>query len=197
MAAVPHARTVAPELLDGAQLDPNDLRVNLREMAMLNRLPGGVADSVRLTLELIVGLADPSVLDVGTGSGDYVRRLVRARPVRVVASDVRPEILAVAEARALHHALGEYAAAVPVSGTKGLYGHPLGASGAIEAAIMVMALDHGLLPGTCNLESLDPRVELNVLREPLAIRPSAALSTSFGFGGLNAALVFRPGPPTE
>jgi SAM-dependent methyltransferase len=97
VAAVPHARTVAPELLDGAQLDPNDLRVNLREMAMLNRLPGGVADSVRLTLELIDTVADPTVLDVGTGSGDYVRRLVRARPVRVVASDVRPEILTIAE----------------------------------------------------------------------------------------------------
>jgi 3-oxoacyl-[acyl-carrier-protein] synthase II len=98
----------------------------------------------------------------------------------------------VAEARALHLALGPAAAGVPVSGTKGLYGHALGASGAIEAAITVMALCHGLLPGTCNLRTLDPQVELNVLREPLAERPAAALSTSFGFGGMNAALVFRP-----
>ena len=80
---------------------------------------------------------------------------------------------------------------VPVSGTKGLYGHALGASGAIEAAITVMALRHGLLPGTCNLGTLDERCDLNVLREPLAARPTAALSTSFGFGGMNAALVFR------
>ena len=97
-----------------------------------------------------------------------------------------------AEARALHLALGERARSVPVSGTKGLYGHALGASGAIEAAITVLALCHGLLPGTCNLERLDPALELNVLREPMAARPTAVLSTSFGFGGMNAALVLRP-----
>ena len=96
-----------------------------------------------------------------------------------------------AEAKALHLALGEHAVGVPVSGTKGLYGHALGASGAIEAVITVMALRHGLLPGTCNLVNLDERCELNVLRQPLTARPAAALSTSFGFGGMNAALVFR------
>jgi 3-oxoacyl-[acyl-carrier-protein] synthase II len=96
-----------------------------------------------------------------------------------------------AEAKALHLALGDHAATVPVSGTKGLYGHALGASGAIEAAITLMALRDGLLPGTCNLVNLDERCELNVLREPLAARPQIALSTSFGFGGMNAALVLR------
>jgi len=96
-----------------------------------------------------------------------------------------------AEAKAIRLALGERGADVPVSGTKGLYGHALGASGAIEAAITIMALRHGLLPGTCNLVTLDERCDLNVLREPLAVRPEAALSTSFGFGGMNAALVFR------
>jgi 3-oxoacyl-[acyl-carrier-protein] synthase II len=96
-----------------------------------------------------------------------------------------------AEANALRLALGSHAADVPVSGTKGLYGHPLGASGAIEAAITVLALRHGLLPGTCNLVNLDERCQLNVLRDPLPARPDAALSTSFGFGGMNAALVLR------
>ena len=96
-----------------------------------------------------------------------------------------------AEAKALHLALGEHLARVPVSGTKGLYGHPLGASGAIEAAITFMALRNGQLPGTCNLVNLDERCELNVLRKPLTAHPRVALSTSFGFGGMNAALVFR------
>src|SRR4029079_3027393 len=96
-----------------------------------------------------------------------------------------------AESTALHLALGEHAATVPVSGTKGLYGHALGASGAIEAAITVMALRNGLMPGTCNLVNVDERCALNVLREPISARPQAALSTSFGFGGMNAALVFR------
>jgi len=101
VAIVPGARTIAHELLDGEQLDPHDLRINLREMARLNRLPGGVAASVRATLDLLDGSRDPLILDVGTGSGDYPRRLLRARPVRVIASDIRPEILAVAE-RNLH-----------------------------------------------------------------------------------------------
>jgi 3-oxoacyl-[acyl-carrier-protein] synthase II len=97
----------------------------------------------------------------------------------------------VAEARALRLALGAHGATVPVSGTKGLYGHALGASGAIEAAITVLALCHGLLPGTCNLRRPDPEVGLNVLRDPIPATLPAALSTSFGFGGMNAALVFR------
>jgi 3-oxoacyl-[acyl-carrier-protein] synthase II len=95
----------------------------------------------------------------------------------------------VAEARALHAALGPAAATIPVSGTKGLYGHALGASGAIEAAITTLALHHGLLPGTCNLLEPDPEVNLSLLTEALPARPRAALSTSFGFGGMNAALV--------
>jgi 3-oxoacyl-[acyl-carrier-protein] synthase II len=96
-----------------------------------------------------------------------------------------------AEARALHASLGAAALSVPVSGTKGLYGHALGASGAIEAAITALALHHGLLPGTCNLERIDPAIDLKVLRESCAARPGVALSTSFGFGGMNAALVLR------
>ena len=103
------------------------------------------------------------------------------------------ELNELAEARALHLALGPSAAVVPVSGTKGLYGHALGASGAIEAAITVLALHHGLLPGTCNLAVLDERLNLRVLAEPMSSEPVAALSTSFGFGGLNAALVIGRG----
>ncbi len=95
----------------------------------------------------------------------------------------------VAEARALHAALGRSASTVPVSGTKGLYGHALGASGAIEAAITALALHHGLLPGTCNLQEADPEVKLSLLTDALPARPAAALSTAFGFGGMNAALV--------
>jgi 3-oxoacyl-[acyl-carrier-protein] synthase II len=96
-----------------------------------------------------------------------------------------------AEANALRLALGAWARAVPISGTKGLYGHPLGASGAIEAAITALALNHGLLPGTCNLQDMDPRVELNVMRDACPARPAAALSTSFGFGGMNAVLILK------
>ncbi|MGH2417520.1 MAG: beta-ketoacyl-[acyl-carrier-protein] synthase family protein [Candidatus Limnocylindria bacterium] len=94
-----------------------------------------------------------------------------------------------AEARAIRSAFGAHADSLMVSGTKGLYGHALGASGAIEAAITAMALDRGCLPGTCNLRELDPEIELHVLRTATESHVDAAVSTSFGFGGMNAALV--------
>ncbi|HVM24875.1 MAG TPA: beta-ketoacyl-ACP synthase II [Candidatus Limnocylindrales bacterium] len=94
-----------------------------------------------------------------------------------------------AEARAIRAAFGHAAADLPVSGTKGLYGHALGASGAIEAAITALALHHGILPGTCNLLEPDPEIDLCVLGEPLDAEVEAAVSNSFGFGGMNASLV--------
>ena len=98
----------------------------------------------------------------------------------------------IAEARALVLALGERAATVPVSGTKALYGHPLGASGAIEAAICALAIRDGWVPGSANLEVVDPEIGMllpGLLREGRDGRYRRILSTSFGFGGLNAGLV--------
>jgi 3-oxoacyl-[acyl-carrier-protein] synthase II len=97
-----------------------------------------------------------------------------------------------AEARALQLALGERAATVPVSGTKALYGHPLGASGAIEAAISALTIREGWAPPTVNLEVIDPDVQALLPMLLRSGRPGTyrrVLSTSFGFGGLNAALV--------
>jgi SAM-dependent methyltransferase len=89
-------RSVDHEMLDAELLDPNELTLNLREMAFLNRLPGGTGASVRAVERLIADLPDPIVLDVGTGSGDFVVRLSRRRAARVTASDLRAEVLAVA-----------------------------------------------------------------------------------------------------
>ncbi|HUH16357.1 MAG TPA: 3-oxoacyl-ACP synthase, partial [Methylomirabilota bacterium] len=75
------------------------------------------------------------------------------------------------------------------SSTKGLYGHALGASGAIEAVITAMALQRSVLPGTCNLCVADPEIELNLLRATTPTETGAALTNSSGFGGMNAALV--------
>ena len=99
----------------------------------------------------------------------------------------------IAEARAITIALGERAATVPVSGTKALYGHPLGASGAIEAAICALAIRDGWAPASVNLESPEPELDgllPGLLREGRDGTYRRVLSTSFGFGGLNAALVF-------
>jgi 3-oxoacyl-[acyl-carrier-protein] synthase II len=98
----------------------------------------------------------------------------------------------VAEARALTIALGERAATVPVSGTKALYGHPLGASGAIEAAICALAIRDGWAPATVNLVAPEPELDEllpALLREGRTDSYRRVLSTSFGFGGLNAAVV--------
>ena len=105
-----------------------------------------------------------------------------------------------AEARAIRKALGKRGATVPVSGTKGYYGHPLGASGAIEAGICSLAISRGWAPASVNLESADAETDQllpGLLRAPLRARIAAALSTSFGFGGLNAALAFRAAEPSR
>lgn len=100
----------------------------------------------------------------------------------------------VAEARAIALALGAgVAAGVPVAGTKALYGHPLGASGAIEAAICALTIRDGWAPASANLSTVDPDVSALLpclLREGRDGQYRRVLSTSFGFGGLNAALVF-------
>jgi 3-oxoacyl-[acyl-carrier-protein] synthase II len=99
----------------------------------------------------------------------------------------------IAEARAIRLALAERAASVPVSGTKALYGHPLGASGAIEGAIAALAIRDGWVPASVNLEDPGPDVgELlpGLLRAGRDGTYRRVLSTSFGFGGLNAAIVF-------
>ena len=99
----------------------------------------------------------------------------------------------VAEARAIALALDGRSVTVPVSGTKALYGHPLGASSGLEAAICSMAIRDGWAPGTANLETVDPAVAAllpGLLKDGRQGRYERVLSTSFGFGGLNAALVF-------
>ena len=90
-------RSSERELLDAEELDPQELHTNLREMAMLNRLPGGVGASIAAIRWALDGVPQPRILDVGTGSGDLPRRLLRAIPgARVTAIDSHPDVLAVA-----------------------------------------------------------------------------------------------------
>ncbi len=95
-------RSIANELLDADELDERELMLNLREMARLNRLPGGVGDSVRGVSRLLGDANRASVLDIGTGSGDFVLRLARGRSVSVIASDLRPEVLAITRRNLAH-----------------------------------------------------------------------------------------------
>jgi 3-oxoacyl-[acyl-carrier-protein] synthase II len=97
------------------------------------------------------------------------------------------------ETSAIKQVFGDHAYRLTVSGTKGYYGHALGASGAIEAAICALALSRRWLPPTINLEHPDPQCDLDCLPGGgKSASPDAVVSNSFGFGGINAALVLRP-----
>ena len=94
------------------------------------------------------------------------------------------------ETIAIKTTLGDHAYRVPVSGTKGYYGHALGASGAIEAAICALALQREWLPPTINHWAPDDACDLDyVPADGRNARVDVVLSNSFGFGGINAALV--------
>jgi len=96
------------------------------------------------------------------------------------------------ETKAIKSVLGERAYRVPVSGTKGYYGHALGASGAIEAAISVLSIAHGWMPPTLNLSEPDAECDLDyVVGGGREADVSIVVSNSFGFGGINATLVLK------
>lgn len=96
------------------------------------------------------------------------------------------------ETLAIKKVFGEYSKNIPISSTKSMTGHLLGASGAIEAVASIMALKEGFLPPTINYSSNDPQCDLdyipNVGRETTA---KYALSNAFGFGGHNSTLIFK------
>ena len=96
------------------------------------------------------------------------------------------------ETSSIKQVFGDHAYRLALSGTKGYYGHALGASGAIEAAIVSLASSRNWLPPTVNLQSPDPACDLDYLTGAgQDTAPEYLLSNSFGFGGINASLLFR------
>ena len=79
------------------------------------------------------------------------------------------------------------------SSTKGLAGHTLGAAGMLEAAVSLLAIETGLMPGTANTTELDPVCGPQVRLHNVRGRVDTVLSNSFGFGGNNCVLVFGRG----
>lgn len=101
----------------------------------------------------------------------------------------------VIETRALKLVFGA-STQVPISSVKSMIGHSLGASGAVEAAAAILALEGGFLPPTLHLENPDPECDLDyVPGTSRRQRVEAVLANAFGFGGNNASMVFRPGTP--
>ena len=96
------------------------------------------------------------------------------------------------ETLAVKQAFGDAASGLMVSSTKSMTGHLLGAAGAVEAVISALSLKHGLVPATINYRVPDPDCDLDVVpNTPRKREIQVAMSTSLGFGGHNAALVFR------
>jgi len=100
----------------------------------------------------------------------------------------------VAESNAIRRAFGDAADGMPVSATKSMTGHLLGAAGALEGVLTILALHHRVAPATINLDSFDPEIRLDVVSGEARKLPEgdiAALNNSFGFGGHNVALTFK------
>jgi 3-oxoacyl-[acyl-carrier-protein] synthase II len=99
----------------------------------------------------------------------------------------------VVETEAIRQVFGDHAAALPVSSTKSMHGHLIGAGGAVELALTILTLQSGSIAPTAYLEHPDPRCNLDYVprlaRHGLAIR--AAMSNSFAFGGTNVSLIVR------
>jgi len=137
-------------------------------------LPGG-AQAAR-AMQHALSRADVSAADV-----DYVNAHASATPLNDPT-----------EVEAMRTVFGDALADVWVSGTKGYHGHALGASGAIEAVICMLAFEDAWLPSTVNLDDTDAACSLrHVPAGGIAHASSVVMSNSFGFGGINASLLFR------
>lgn len=129
----------------------------------------------------------------GRGGAQAIEKAIRAAGLQ--ASDIghvnahatSTPVGDLAEAKTIRRALGDHPV---VTGTKSMTGHMLGAAGAVESIVTLLSLKNGIVPGTRNIENLDPEIELDVATENRKVSLTAAVNDSFGFGGHNVALVF-------
>lgn len=96
------------------------------------------------------------------------------------------------ETEAIKKAFGKWAYEIPITAPKAIVGHLLGAAGAVEAIISILALKHQIVPPTANLKTPDPKCDLNCVGNGAISRPMEyALNNSFGFGGTNTSVIFK------
>ncbi len=135
---------------------------------------------------------------VGAGAARAMKRTLEKARVSVQdvsyinAHGTATQLGDVAETLAIKEIFGQAAFKVPISSTKSMLGHLLGAAGSVEGVICVKAIQEGVAPPTTNLEHADPQCDLDYIPEGAREMPiTLALSNSFGFGGHNASLLFK------
>ena len=97
------------------------------------------------------------------------------------------------ESQSVRSVFGSAADRVPVIANKSFFGHTLGASGALETIVTLLAMEHGMAPPNLNLENPDPECKLNLVgNKPVSINRAPAMNNSFGFGGGNGVLILGP-----
>jgi 3-oxoacyl-(acyl-carrier-protein) synthase len=102
------------------------------------------------------------------------------------------------ETQAVKAVFGDDARRIPISSTKSMIGHAMGASGAIEAVVCALTLDRGMIHPTINYEFPDPECDLDyVPNQARTARVRVALSNSFGLGGQNACLLLKKVEPND
>jgi len=171
---------------------------------ILEELESAVKRGAPIIAELIgyAATADASHITapdpVGAGAALAMKRtLLKAKVAPAEVSYINAHGTAtqlgdVAETLAFKDVFGEAAYKIPISSTKSMLGHLLGAAGAVEAVISVKAIEEGVAPPTINLEHPDPQCDLDYIPEGAReLDIKLALSNSFGFGGHNVSLLFR------
>jgi nodulation protein E len=171
-------------------------------MLVLEPLEAAIARGARIHAEIVgFGMsADASHITQPSSAGAARAMLAALRD-----AGIRPEQVGyinahgtgtpandLAETAAIRMVFGPYAGRVPVSSTKSMHGHALGAAAALESAAAILALRDGVLPPTANFTTPDPQCDLDVVpNQAREAQVEYAISNSFAFGGLNAVLAFR------
>lgn len=190
------------ELLSNARCEPFGAArkgISISEaagFALLTRSPNGVGSSIAIT-----GIGESSDAHHMSsphpqGAGAYAAMRQALVMARKLPSDIdyinlhgtATKSNDAAEAIAVENLFGNL---TPCSSTKGHTGHALGAAGIVEAAICALSMQHGMLPGGVNTQSVDPLLNVNYLLDNIPQRPHVVISNSFGFGGSNCSLVLE------
>jgi 3-oxoacyl-[acyl-carrier-protein] synthase II len=171
---------------------------------MLEEWEGAVARGARIIGEVLGAASNADAYHItapspgGTGAITCIELALEdagLRPadiVQVNAHGTSTPLNDAAEARAISKVFGQ--PGPPVTSTKGVTGHCLGAAGALEAAAVLLSMEHGLIPPTIGTTAVDPEMAIDVVvGEPRPWTPGPTLSNSFGFGGHNGCLILGPG----